>query len=221
MSYLHLPDLAGLLFKHETINTLTSGAPFFPQYFPPAPSTLVALAVQPTHGPHRNPEETEVLRNQLKFLARLQDGELPLQFHDLSSFMFVQLPKYLKDWIPQGQQCFQFGTSRQVFFCSFGRQFYFCRWFWSSGNTANKQHDQNPPSLATGKVPLEQSRPSTLHHSLIHPHSPQGDEALHLEAAFHFSTLTSLEWTCCLGGIFGAILKLLVQQKHITVVHVF
>jgi len=72
--------------------------------------------VQPTHGPHRNPEETEVLRNQLKFLARLQDGELPLQFHDLSSFMFVQLPKYLENWILHGQQCFQFGTSRQVFF---------------------------------------------------------------------------------------------------------
>lgn len=35
MSYLHLPDLAGLLFKHKTINTLTSGAPFFPAILPP------------------------------------------------------------------------------------------------------------------------------------------------------------------------------------------
>ena len=34
MSYLHLPDLAGLLFKHKTINTLTSGAPFFPAILP-------------------------------------------------------------------------------------------------------------------------------------------------------------------------------------------
>ena len=58
-----------------------------------------------------------------------------------------------------------------MFFCSIGR----CTSISSDDlevrNTANKNHDQDPPALATSKVPLEQSRPSTLHHSVIHPHS--------------------------------------------------